>query len=223
VIPVERLIGLALFLDAPRDVVASLAAHARETRYATDEVIFRAGDEPRGWYVVLDGRVRVVGGTGARQHVIHTEGAGGTLGEVPLFTGGGHPAMGIATEPTVCALFTRSAIEAAMASNPGVGFLLLRRLALRVKGLVERLDGRSTRSVPARLAEFLLTRPTAARTGAISLGMTQIALAEEIGTVREMVSRELRALERRAIVESLGGGRYRLLDAGALRRIASGA
>jgi DNA-binding transcriptional regulator LsrR (DeoR family) len=41
--------------------------------------------------------------------------------------------------------------------------------------------------------------------------MTQLRLAEELGTVREVVSRELRELVRAGIVESLGGGRYRLI------------
>lgn len=219
-IPVERLVGFELFHGAAPEVATSLAARGCEIRFAPDEVLFLAGSEPRGWYIVLEGRVRVVRGAGVRQHVVHSEGPGGTLGEVPLFAGGGHPATGIAAEPTVCALFTRAAIEAAMAANPGVGFLLLGRLALRVKSLVERLDGRSTRSVHARLAEYLLTRPPSARSAAISLGMTQPALAEELGTVREVVSRELRALVRRGLIQSLGGGRYTLLDVEALRRAA---
>jgi DNA-binding IclR family transcriptional regulator len=59
------------------------------------------------------------------------------------------------------------------------------------------------------LIEFLLTRPTN-RSASITLGMTQQALAEELGTVREVVSREIRVLTRRGLLEALGGGRYRL-------------
>ena len=56
---------------------------------------------------------------------------------------------------------------------------------------------------------------------AISIGMTQDRLAEEIGTVREVVARELRALVRHGWIASLGGGRYRLVDERALRAAAS--
>ncbi len=220
VIPVERLVHLPLFDGVSPRVVSALASRGREMRFAPDEVVFRAGSAPRGWYVVLEGRVRVVRGSGVRQHVVHSEGPGGTLGEVPLFAGGGHPATGVAAEPTVCAVFSRQAIEAAMAESSGVGLLLLERLALRVSSLVQRLDDRSTRSVQARLAEFLLARPASARSGAISLGMTQQALAEELGTVREVVSRELRSLAKSGAIHSLGGGRYELLDTKALRRVA---
>ena len=202
-----------LFADLPDSVVVALAARALDVSFDTDAVIFIAGSAPRGWYVVLHGKVRVVRGRGARQHVIHTEIAGGTMGEVPLFSGGTHPATAIAAEPTRCALFTLPALQAAMAGSEAVSLMLLRRLALRARGLVERLDDRSSRSVQARLIEFLLGRPVVGASRTISLGMTQQALAEELGTVREVVSRELRSLCRGGLIEAVGGGRYRFKNA----------
>lgn len=210
---VDALAALGPFAELPRDVVAALASRALDVAFDTDAVIFLAGSAPRGWYVVVHGKVRVVRGRGSRQHVIHTEIAGGTLGEVPLFAGGTHPATAIAAEPTRCALFTLPALRAAMAENEAVSLMLLHRLALRTRGLVERLDDRSSRSVQARLIEFLLDRPVAGVSRTISLGMTQQALAEELGTVREVVSRELRSLCRTGLIEAAGGGRYRLKNA----------
>ena len=208
-ISVERLASLPLFADEPRDVIGALARRGIEVRFEPNGVLFLAGSEPRGWYVVLGGRVRVVRGSESRQHVIHTETKGGTLGEVPLFGGGTHPATGIAAEPTQCALFSRAALEAAIGEAPTIAFIIARRLASRVRQLVDRLDERSARSVQSRLIEFLLTRPTN-RSGSVTIGITQQALAEELGTVREVVSREIRVLTRRGLLEALGGGRYRL-------------
>src|SRR3954463_15698990 len=94
----QTLAALPLFADAPPRVVAALARRAVEVRYEPGAVLFLSGSRPRGWYVVIEGLVRVVRGSGARQHVIHTEGPGGTLGEVPLFGGETHPATGIAAE-----------------------------------------------------------------------------------------------------------------------------
>ena len=214
----ERLATLPLFHGASAAAIAALAKRAVEVQFSTGAVLFLAGSVPRGWYVVLEGCVRVVRGSGARQHVVHTEHRGGTLGEVPVFAGETHPATGIAAEPTRCALFDRSSLEAAIGECPEIWFLINRRLALRVRHLVERLDER-VRSVRSRLAEFLVERAGSSRNrDSISLGMTQQALAEELGTVREVVSRELKALVSSGIVEPLGGGRYRLADLEALRR-----
>lgn len=213
----DRLVQLELFRGVPADAVAALAAIANERRFTTGDVIFRTGEKPRGWYVVLEGRVRVVRRGRSRQHVVHTERAGGTLGEVPLFAGGAHPATGIASEPTTCGLFPRADLERVIATQPSIAIVLLARLARRVAALVERLDERSARSVQARLAEFLLARPATARGNTISIGMTQQELAEELGTVREVVSRELLALAAAGFVASRGGGRWVILDVDGLR------
>jgi CRP-like cAMP-binding protein len=210
VIPPGTLEKLAPFNGVPRGVVVTLASHGTIVRYPPERVIFAEGSAPRGWYVVIDGKVRVVRGRGSRQHVVHTEGPGGTMAEVPLFAGGAHPATGIASEPTVCALFTLKVIRAAMAESEDVSLMLLKRLALRVRTLVDRLDDRSAHGVRERLIEFLTQRAAASPRGTFSVGMTQQRLAEELGTVREVVSRELRELNRAGIVEALGGGHYRL-------------
>ena len=215
----STLTALPLFRDAPAEVVAALSKRGIEVRFPANAVLFLAGSAPRGWWIVIEGRVRVVRGSGTRQHVIHTEGAGGTLGEVPLFTQRTHPATGIAAEPTRCVLFERKALESAIAEAPGIAFLLAGRLALRAEQLVERLHERSASNVQTRLIEFLLTRPSSKGTDTISLGMTQQALSEDLGTVREVVGRELRALVKRGWIESLGGGRYRLVDVVALRSV----
>lgn len=210
-IPTGTLEKLSPFEGVPRIVVATLAQRGVIVRYPVGGVIFAEGSAPRGWYVVVDGSVRIVRGQGSRQHVIHTEGPGGSMAEVPLFAGGAHPATGIAAEPTTCALFTLKVIRAAMAESEDVSLMLLRRLALRVRSLVNRLDERSAQPVRARLIDFLAQRAAGKHGGAFSIGMTQLRLAEELGTVREVISRELRELKRAGIVESLGGGRYRLI------------
>ena len=213
-----ELAALPLFSGASPALVEALARRGREIVFAPNEVLFLTGSEPRGWFVVLEGEVRVVRGSHGRQHVVHTERAGGTLAEVPLIEGGVHPATAIATTTTRCALFSRDQLEAAIAEQPRIAFLMAGRLAARVRALVDRLDDRSARSVDARLVEFLLSRPQTRRDSSISIGMTQQALAEELGTVREVVARKLRDLDRRRLIERVVAGRYRILDRPALVR-----
>lgn len=220
-IPREALAKLSLFRDSAPCVVEVLSKRTVEVRFAPNEVIFLAGSKPRGWFIVVEGVVRVVRASGSRQHVIHTEGPGGTLGEVPLFTDGTHPATGIAAEPTRCALLDRASLESAVAECPDIALLITKRLAFRVQNLVARLDGRSAKSARVRLIEFLLERAQASDRDSFSIGMTQQDLAEELGTVREIVSREFRRLSREKLIASLSGGRYRLLDLGALRKAAT--
>ncbi|HXY69227.1 MAG TPA: Crp/Fnr family transcriptional regulator [Gemmatimonadales bacterium] len=193
-----------------------LDARALVRRYARGEVLFTAGSEARGLFVILDGRVRVSRGGRGRPHVVHEEGPGGTLGEVPLFDGGGYPATAVAREPTRCLLYTPRAVAAAMAADPAVGWAIARALARRVRELVERLDGFAARDVTARVAAAVRERHRAAGGAAFTLGQTHEQLAEELWTVREVVVRSLRALRRRGVLATAGRGRYRVADARAL-------
>jgi CRP/FNR family transcriptional regulator, dissimilatory nitrate respiration regulator len=176
------------------------------------ETLFRAGDTPWGIFVVLEGRIRVMRGEAGRQVVVHTEGVGGTLADVPLFAGGVLPATAIAAEPSICAIFPKDALRAAIAANPDVAFALLARLALRVRELVGRLDQVSSKSVAARLATYLLRRSEERGSVVVSLGMTQSQLAEELATVREVIVRELRALRTANIIRPSRGGGMEILD-----------
>ena len=206
-------------LGAP--ALRELAARATERRYDAGETLFTVGTPAGGLHVVVEGRVRVLQISSGRQRVVHVEGEGGTLGEIPLFAGGGYPATAVAAEPTRCLIIGREAIGAAMTRDPAVAWIFLERLALRVRHLVERLDGLAARNVTARLASHVLQRD-AGRGRPVSLGGTQLQVAEELGTVREVVVRSLRALRESGVVRVAGRGRYVVADAAALRRIADG-
>lgn len=208
----DLLARIPALAGASRAALEALAAGAAVRSFDADETIFRAGTPTRGLFIVIEGSVRVVRTGGGRRHVVHSETLGGTLGEVPLFDGGVYPATAVAAEPTRCVVVPREALMRAIAECPDVALLFLRRLASRVRALVDRLDERSARTVTARLAEYLLARPVSARSGTISLGMTQGKLAEELGTVREVVVRSLRLLSEQGAIEAVGGGRWRVTD-----------
>jgi CRP/FNR family transcriptional regulator len=222
VIDPSRLQHLPLFVGISAAAQKELATRTIERTYAAGASIFSAGDEARGMYVVTSGRVRVVRDGSGRRHVLHEEGPGGTLGEVPLFEGGGYPATAIAAEETSCFFISRDAIAAAMRVDPEMAWRFLGRLAARVRLLVERIDRLTARSVPQRLAALLLARhETAGNSGApVTLGGTQQEIAEELGTVREVVVRAIRTLCGSGAIEPLGRGRYHIRSARRLQELA---
>ena len=193
-----------------------LAARGVTRRFASEEVLWKRGDEPRGLFIVLEGAVRVVSGSGGRQYVLHREGPGGTLGEVPLFGGGTYPATVIAEEPTECLVLSLQAIEAAVARDPRLATLLLGRLSGRVRELATRLDRVTTQPVARRLAAYLLRRHEQSH-GPFSLGQSQAKVAEDLGTVREVIVRELGTLVAKGIIRRVGTARYLVTSEKSLR------
>lgn len=209
----------------------ALLERSVERKFATGETLWSAGDRSEGITLVLEGRIRIVRGSGGRQLVIHSGEPGATLGEVPFFTGGLYPATAIAAEPTRCLFLPEAAVRRAIAVDPALAFFFLKRLSHRIENLVERVDRLTASSVQTRLAHFILKRYQAVRTSqrsksksgkytVFSLGMTQTALGEELGTVREVVVRALRALRESGAIESVGDGKYRVVNASILETLA---
>jgi CRP-like cAMP-binding protein len=199
-----------------------LTSRGMEKRYIAGQELFRAGDAARGLFIVRSGRVRVTRRRAGRGQVVHVEDAGGTLGEIPLFTAAPYPATATATEPTRCLVFTRDTVRDAMAADPEFALRLLGRLSDRVRGLIARLDRLSFASVRARLASFIIDRAARSSGAVISLGLTQTQLAEELGTVREVVVKELAALRRAGAIVPRGAGRVVVADASVLAQAAKG-
>jgi CRP/FNR family transcriptional regulator len=211
----------------------ALLEHSIEKQFSTSEILWSVGDRSEGIILVLEGRIRIVRGSGGRQIVIHSGEPGATLGEVPFFTGGRYPATAIAAEPTRCLFLSEAAVKRAIAVDPSLAFFFLKRLSHRIENLVEKVDRLTVSSVQARLAHFILQRHRAtivsprsrskSSSVVFSLGMTQTALGEELGTVREVVVRALRALRQSGAIESVGDGKYRVVKASILETLAESA
>lgn len=216
------LLRIPLFQRLNADAVRELAARSTLRAFAADEVLWHAGAEPRGFFVIVEGRVRVVRTVRGRQHVVHVEGDGGTLGDVALFEGKTYPATAVAVRPTVCVAVTRDGLLAAIRRDPELALALLGRLAARVRHVIGRLDGLAARSVSARLAGYLLERRERAGTAVFTLGGSQTAVAEELGTVREVLGRGLRALRHRGMISVDARGGIVVLDEAGLRAEAEG-
>lgn len=201
------------------DTRRALLAAGIERHYAAEEVLYLAGTPASNIHLVLEGRVRLMRDS-ARAIMIHDERAGGCLGEVPLFEGTTYPATAIASERTRCLVISRVAVLAAVRENPDLALALLSRLAARVRAIVQRLDD-TGKSTQARLAEHLLACATASRSASFTLGGTQQQVAEEMGTVRELVVRGLKSLQDRGAIIRKGNGRLVIADEQLLRAVAA--
>jgi len=195
-----------------------IAALAISCRFRARQVIFRAGDAADGLYIVVSGRVRVSRETARRVELLHFETAGGVLGEIPVFGGGRFPATAVATEPTRCAKLPIDAVERLLREHAEFARFAIARLAARAQSLLQRIDELTATTIAGRLAEHLLRRSNPE--GEVTLGMSQAALAEELGTAREVVVRALSALIAANVIRRVGRSRFVVIDAPLLRSIA---
>jgi CRP-like cAMP-binding protein len=152
-------------------------------------------------------------------HVLHSEGPGGVLGEIPLFGGGPYPGTATAAEPTRCAVLATAHVELLLREEPEFARFALRRIATRAHVILRRLDELSAYTVTARLAAYLLARARTSAEAELTLGMSQGALAEELGTAREVVVRSLRSLCEAGAIRRIGRSRFAVSSAERLRSL----
>jgi CRP/FNR family transcriptional regulator, dissimilatory nitrate respiration regulator len=214
----DELRSLDTFRGLPAAAATALEAQAVPRTFAPDEPLFREGSDARGIFIVLEGEVRVVRTSRGRRHVLHTERRGGTLGEAPVFDGHPYPATAIAATAVGALYIDRAALDRAIRASPEIAWFFLSRLAGRVRLLLERVDRLATAPVNARLCGYLLEQ---ASPGGSIVTITQEGLAEELGTVREVVVRTLRILRERGAIRSAGRGRIEIVDVAALRAAAT--
>jgi CRP-like cAMP-binding protein len=136
-----------------------------------------------------------------REQVLHAEGAGATLSEAPLFDGQGYIASAVAVAPTRLLLVPRDTVLDLCRRRPDVSLAMLEAMARRVRRFAALVEDLAFRQVTERLARHIeAAAVTAGRSLSpgvvVDLGLTQEQLAARLGTVRELVSRAFRQLER---------------------------
>ena len=198
--PVEcgrTLAKVAIFSGLTETELSFLAQRAVPRQYAPGEVVFAEGQPCAGLYVVERGRIRIFKTSpGGREQVLTIDGPGSSVAEVPVFDGGNYPASGAAVDSALLLFVSKQDFQALCLAHPQVTLKVLRIVGARLRRLVEIIEELSFTTVRHRLASFLvrLARQEGKRTPAgieILLPASHQELAAQIGTVRELVSRNL--------------------------------
>jgi CRP/FNR family transcriptional regulator len=134
--------------------------------------------------------------------VFHTEGPGATLGEAPLFDGGGYIASAVALAPTRALFLGRADLVGLCQRRPAVALAILKTMARRVRHFADIVSDLAFRPVTERLARHLDTSlADHVKPGtAVELTLTQAQLAARLGTVRELVARAFSELEKTGVI-----------------------
>lgn len=214
---------IPLFAELDDRSIQRLSERCVTRTFGSGHVLFIAGDECRGLYIVETGRVRIYRTNAeGREQVLHVEGPGRPVAELPLFDGGSYPASAVTLEETRLVFLPRGDFESLYRTNPDVAQAIIRALGRRLRHLVHVTETLAFRDVAARLA--LLLVGYAERNGRetpegieVNLDRTQEELAIEIGAARESVSRAMNQLRRKGLVRRIDRDHLLVPDLSRLR------
>jgi CRP/FNR family transcriptional regulator len=187
-----------------------LADHAVPRQFAPGEMVFGEGEPCAGLYIVERGNIRIFKtSSGGREQVLSIDGPGNSVAEVPVFDGGSYPASGAAVDHATLLFVGKQDFQALCLAHPEVALKVLRVVGARLRRLVGIIEELSFTTVRHRLASLLLRlaqrEGTASGAGLeFSLPGSNQELAAQLGTVRELVSRNLSRLQAEGLIKLEG-------------------
>jgi CRP/FNR family transcriptional regulator len=142
---------------------------------------------------------------GGREQVLSIEGPGSSIAELPVFDGGNYPASAQAVSDSTLLFFSRQDFQALCLQYPQVTLKVLRVIGGRLRRLVGLIEELSFTTVRHRLIALLvrLGKSEGVRNGdtiTLTLPTNNSELAAQIGTVRELVSRNLSRLQAEGMI-----------------------
>lgn len=196
-----------LLANLSQPEVQSLSSRASRKLFSAGELIFSEGEPCSGLFIIARGKVRIFKTSmSGREQVLAMNGPGESIAELPVFDGGAFPASGIAVEDTEMAFISRRDFNAFCIEHPEVALKVLSVVGERLRRLVGIIEELSFTTIRHRLISVLVklaqsegkTTPHGIE---FQLPATHQELANQLGTVRELISRNLMRLQAEGLLE----------------------
>lgn len=197
----------ALLSSLSQPELQMLAARTVRKLFSADELLFSEGEPCIGLQIITRGKVRIFKtSVSGREQVLAMNGPGESIAEVPVFDGGPYPASAMATEDTEIAFISRRDFNAFCLEHPEVSIKVLSVVGSRLRRLVAIIEELSFTTIRQRLISTLLklAQSEGKKTDLgieFQLPMTHQELANQLGTVRELISRNLMRLQAEGLLD----------------------
>jgi CRP-like cAMP-binding protein len=213
----EVLKKVPYFANCSGSILDEVVSVVRERPVCAGETVVAEGEPCEGLFVVLAGRVRVVKNSpDGREQVLLILGPGRTFNDVPVFDDGDNPGNVEVLDKGAVAVIPTVAMRQLMDRNPEIAIAATRVLASRLRTMTLMVENLAFRDVVGRVASVIRgcasgDQPLVEGVPHACAHITQQELAALTGSVREVVQRSLKTLERAGAIR-LGRARIEVID-----------
>ena len=198
--------NIKLLSDIPEEKLSLLGQRCKWRRFEPEELILNLNDQSTDIYFIVRGEVQasVFSETG-RRVIMSDLKSGDYFGEFSAIDGQPRSATIVALTRTLVAQMPDAVFIDILAKYPSASIAVMKSMVSVIRTLNERVVEFSTLGVPNRIHAELLRLAHAGRivdgAGRISPPPTHAEIAARISTHREAVTRELKQLERKGVIE----------------------
>ena len=183
-------------------------------RYKRGENIVEQGQKSNTLYILLTGRARVLStDSRGREVILATLQTGDYIGEMSLIDGEPHSATVRADAQTDALVLGRAEFSRCLPDPGSMAYSLLRGLVQRLRDADRKIESLALVDVYGRVARALIemAEPGDDETMVIQRKMSRQDIAKMVGASREMVSRVMKGLETRGLVQTRPDGSMAIL------------
>lgn len=210
---IETLRGNSYFSELPETLLKEVAAHMQLREYQRGDILFWEDDPCDGLHIIQSGSAKIYRlSPHGRQYIVRILQEGDTFAEVPAFDGGLNPANVEALELCRVWVIESGKLRTLVATNPVFAQKVLANFGDMLRTMVRMVSEMAFYQVTHRLARLISEYPDEPRPH-----WTQEQLAAQLGTVREVVARSLKELERSGAIR-IEDRRIHIADDNVLRQ-----
>ncbi len=215
----EVLKGSLIFSGLSEEELAELSELTVERSFSTGEFVFWDGDDPDCFYIIAEGKIKVLKhASSGKEFIIAFFGPGEMFGEVAVFENRPYPASAQAVAETRVLGIEREGFLAFLNHRPEVALRIIYVLGGRLRDAQSRLRDIAGERVEQRVASILLM--LSSKLGP-SLPFTRQEIADMAGTTTETAIRVMSRLKDGGIVRSVRGKTV-IVDETKLRLLSEG-
>lgn len=210
----ELLNRISLFKSLPNETLGRLAAGAKETRIARNEIVFQKGDPADTLHVVVSGKIRIFLPLADKAFkTLQIAGNGDSFGVAAAWLGERHLAKAQAINDSYLLIVERNALLREAQQNCSLATRLLNRVTEHKLSLLRDMENCAPRSSLQRVSCYLLQyRPDEETLDyEILLPTTKREIADKLSLTQETLSRVLHQLKDMSVID-VQGRLIRVLD-----------
>ena len=195
---IKVLRGNEYFDDLTENILKEVADRMHLREYQRGDVLFWEGDPCDGLYIVEQGSAKIFRlSPQGRQYIVRILQEGDTFAEVPAFDEGTNPVNVEALETCRVWVISSQKLQELVMAHPAFAQKVLVNFGRMLRGMVRMVSEMAFYQVTHRLARLISELPQEKS----APHWTQEQLAARLGTVREVVARSLKELERSGAIK----------------------
>ena len=224
---VDLLRRCPLFAGLREEDLKRVRTIASLRRVGKKEILFGDGEEARGFYVILSGKIKLYKiSSEGKEQILHVVSAPDAFAEAALFLEGTYPAFAEALSDAQLLFFPKRDFVHLIERNPQLSINIIVSLSHFLKKFASLIEELSLKEVSSRIAKYLIDLSLKlSREGKnpkeVELDLSKTQLASRLGTISETLSRTLAKMKARGIID-VRKNRILILDRESLEELASG-